>query len=56
MKPRTITNQDGIFTLDSSGFYIPFEEPEQRTSLRWMLWWAAIIVALIGVGGWVVWG
>lgn len=52
MKPRTIVTLEGIFTLDSTGFYQPYVEPEPK-SATWMYWWvagAALIAAIVAWG------
>ena len=32
MKPQRIVTLEGIYTLDSSGFYVPVAEPEPKVS------------------------
>jgi hypothetical protein len=51
MKPGTISTLEGIYTLDSSGLYQPYQEPEPK------YWWSGIALygwviafALAGVG------
>jgi hypothetical protein len=52
MKPRTIATDHGIFTLDDTGFYIPFEEPEPKVSGLWL--WALAGICMLGIAaiGW----
>ncbi|WP_181170987.1 hypothetical protein [Mesorhizobium sp. B2-1-3] len=49
MKPGTISTTDGIFVLDSSGFYQPYTEPEQKSSGLWMY---GVLVIAVGLFGW----
>lgn len=48
MKPPTISTDRGLFVLDSTGFYIPYEEPEPKSSGLWLWVWAASGLGVIG--------
>jgi len=53
MKPQTIVTLEGIYTLDSSGFYQPYTPPEPK-SATWMYYWVAgsVIAAVVAWGWW----
>ena len=53
MKPRTIVTLEGIFTLDSTGFYQPYVEPEPK-SATWMYWWVAGAALIAALAVWVI--
>jgi hypothetical protein len=50
MKPQTIVTIEGIYTLDSSGFYVPYIPPEPK-SVTWMYYW----VGAVGIAALVAW-
>jgi hypothetical protein len=56
MKPATIVTTDGIFVLDSTGFYEPYREPEPRISGLWLASAGFIVFCAICGAGWMVFG
>lgn len=54
MKPRTILTLEGIFVLDDTGFYKPYEEPEPKSSGVWAYFYVASVAAAVLIGAYFV--